>query len=177
MNRCLLLSGLSGSGKSTFGSWLANKWSWEFIDGDKFGLLEKPKVTLSTGEVVNHWDHETAIDWERWNLEVSEKLKITNVILVTFIPKLEKFTFTIWKHIALLMGIGEEDQCIANRIISKCLDTNEKRKRGEIYVREIAYPEYLRNSAQIKNGIIVVYNDNRTRKPLYEVEAELIKLL
>ena len=55
-NKCTILSGLSGSGKTTIGELFCAKNGWKFIDGDSFFLRDKPKVTLSNGEVASNWD-------------------------------------------------------------------------------------------------------------------------
>lgn len=105
MNQCILLSGLSTSGKSFIGKLFCQKHGWAFIDGDWYFHKKKPSATISTGELVSNYDHPDAIDWKKMNASVNKHLLTKNVVVAFFMPLMEKFTFAIYKHIGLTMDI------------------------------------------------------------------------
>lgn len=174
-NKIVILSGLSGSGKTTLGKYFADSHeNWKFIDGDWFFLRVKPKILLSNGESVSNWDNPEAIDWDKLNEQVNIELGTSNVILGTFMPILDKYTFPIYKHIRLNMGESDQliNRCIQARIISKKLNTPEKCKRDEMMVKEIVYPVYENNKQWHTDKILMVYNDNK-RVPIVELNKKL----
>jgi hypothetical protein len=182
---CCLLSGLSGSGKTTLGRAWAEQQGWIFIDGDWFfhrnsaGTVAdpvagaKPRVRLSDGSTVSHWDTPEAIDWDALNQRVAVSLQSNHVVLVTFMPRLDLLTFPVTLHLHLSMGDHELERCIQARRASKPLDTAAKAARDELVVRELVYPEYLRNCQQPVNDVIMVYYDDGRRKSVGTLLDEL----
>jgi uridine kinase len=72
-HRCIVISGVSGTGKSTIAAILARSYEWEYIEGDDFYRSKfdvRPKVKLSNGEEVTNWDHPDMIDWDHLNRTV-----------------------------------------------------------------------------------------------------------
>ena len=175
-HRVVILSGLSGSGKTTLGNYFVNLYNdWTFIDGDWFFLRDKPKVLLSNGDIVPNWDSPDAIDWDLLNDRVNRELVHYNIILATFLPIMDKFTFPIYKHIRLSMGSDEQliKRCIQARKASKKFNTPEKIKRDELMVREVVYPIYLSNEHWHTDNIFMVYDDEGNRVPLGELNTLL----
>ena len=160
---CIVLSGLSGSGKTTLGLAYAKKWDYTFIDGDSFFKKEKPKVVLSNNILASNWDDEEAIDWDVLNKSVREQLKHNHVVLATFMPRIDLFTFRVFKHIRLSMGYDEEEKCILARRKSKHLNTREKIMRDELMVREYVYPKYLKMLKYPTDGVIEVFDGDRRK--------------
>lgn len=183
---CLILSGLSGSGKTTIGkSFVEGKPDWEFIDGDWFFLKGKPKVELSSGELVSNWDTSEAVDWEKLNAVISEKLKTKNVVLATFLPLISKYDkFSVDYHIRLDMGKKYVKRCIQARIVSKGTgeerDANgeltdkakEWRRRDEMMVREVVIPMYHTTMKEQVDDTIEIY-DGEQRKTLNVLVEEV----
>jgi adenylate kinase family enzyme len=169
--KCIILSGLSGSGKTTLGKYYCGQHrEYEFIDGDDFYLENKPKITLKNGMIASNWDTEAAIDWNRLNKVINEKLKSTNIILATFLPLIIKYTFHVDKLIRLDMGPNELELCIQARIKSKNINDEDRRIKDRLMVTEIVYPIYLENIFTI-NHIIKVYN--KSQRKLEDLSSEL----
>ena len=176
MYRCIVLSGLSGSGKSTLAQHFCSKFDWTFIEGDRFFLKNKPKVELSDGQSVSNWDTTEAIDWDSLNVEVTKQLKNNNVILATFLPRLDLFTFPVFRHIQLNTGTNPIEKCITARRVSKRLNTEAKQNRDELMVREYVYPEYIKTCSIQTDAVIQVYKDEE-RRNIGELTEELLLLL
>lgn len=172
---CIVLSGLSGAGKTTLGMAYAKRYGYDFVDGDSFFLTQKPKVRLSDGSLASNWDDVKSIDWESLNRTVIEKLNHTNVILVTFMPRIDLFEFPVYRHIRLFVGNNQLEKCIEARRVSKKL-TNERIARDEMMVREYVYPEYLRMSHYPCDGILLTYNGD-IRKTLEQLLIELHNMI
>jgi hypothetical protein len=143
---CVLLSGLSGSGKSTVGPAVAAALpDCVFVEGDSFYHANKPTVVLSTGEAVSNWDSVDALDWGRLNAEVEAQLRAGNVLLATFLPNLDLLAHPPAVHVSLAYAAGIGDQetlelCIGNRRAAKQLSGRERLEN--LTVREVVYPTY-----------------------------------
>jgi uridine kinase len=176
MNHCVVLSGLSGSGKSTIGKMFAEKHNYEYVDGDWFFHKVKPQVTLSSGEVVSNWDCPEAVDWEALNDYVNQRLFVRNVILVTFIPLIERYRFHVSKHITLSMGEKELDICIQARKVSKNMKTEDRIRKDELVVKEYVYPFY-KGLALVDRVVYVTKGSERLSKEsiLERLEIEVTK--
>ena len=175
-NKCLILSGISGAGKTTVGKKLSQQSGWHFVDGDDFFLENKPKYTLSDGSVCTNWDCPQAIDWTKLNTHICSLLTYTSVILVTFLPLINYFKFPIHNHIMLNTGTYPEiviERAIENRIISKRLTDAVKIRKDRLIVRELVYPQYL-DIAKDNCIIYDVYNSDGNRKTIDAIVKELI---
>ncbi len=170
MHKCAVLSGLSGSGKTTIGKeFAASHREWVFIDGDWFYNNNKPTVTLSNGQLVSNWDHPDSINWDKLNEFVLNQLKTSNVILATFLPLTEKYKFDIYKHIRLSLGDKEEAirRSINARVKSKNITQSDRKIKDELMVKEITYPMYEKIMRRSADNVINVYYDGNDdiRKP------------
>ena len=100
-----------------------------------------------------------AINWAQLNETVTSELENWNVLLVTFMPLFDRFTFPVYKHIGLSMGPNELELCIKARRISKKITTQDRIIRDELMVREVVYPFYL--SLPKPDHIITVVKGNQ----------------
>ncbi|CAK7994910.1 Hypothetical protein POVR1_LOCUS428 [uncultured virus] len=162
LHRCILISGLSGSGKTTVGKLLEG---WTFIDGDDFFLPHKPKVKLSNGETVSNWDCPEAIDWKELNITVKQKLLEGNVVFVTFLPMIEKYEFVVDYHVRLYMGEGLVEKCLAARIASKNIKSQTRIQRDQLVVQEYVIPMYMKMSERDVDASINVYDGSIRKNP------------
>ena len=104
-----------------------------------------------------------AINWAQLNETVTSELENYNVLLVTFMPLFDKFTFPVgtqgYKHIGLSMGPNDLEMCIKARRVSKKITTQDRMIRDELMVREVVYPFYL--SLPKPDDIITVVKGNQ----------------
>lgn len=168
IHQCLVLSGLSGSGKTTIGKILEN---WIFVDGDQFFQEKKPKVTLSNGEEVSNWDDHRSIDWHELNIVMKQKLTEGNVVLATFLPMIEKYDFVVDHHIRLSTGDNAIEKCIQARLSSKTIKNVARDRR---VVEELVYPIFLKICERDVDDIINVY-EGRIRKSPNDLAREVQK--
>lgn len=181
--RCYLISGISGTGKSTIGKLVAEKLGFEFfefVEGDDYYLKEKPKVALSNGKTVANWDCVEAIDWDRLNNNIKELLKTKSVILVTFLPQLDLFTFPVWRHIRFEFAFSVDSEdiiewCIEARKKSKKFISEKQEKLDEMMVREVVYPFYQKINYS-PNYIVFVYENNK-RRTLEDITSQVISII
>ena len=196
MHQCIIISGLSGSGKTTVGKafcqsreanhdiicrqrQICQQYNWTFIDGDWFYLAKKPQVQLSNGEMVSNWDAPESINWEALNQKVKKELNENNVLIATFLPIIEKYEFPVYKHIRLSMGNKQEsiNRCIAARIISKKIVTIEKVQRDELIVKELVYPVYERMMQEPVNDVVMVHDQENKRKDVNDLVSTITKMI
>jgi hypothetical protein len=138
----------------------------KFIDGDQFFLKIKPKVTLSNGEEASNWDTPDAVDWDRLNETVKEELSKGDVVLVTFLPMIERYEFIVDHHVRLTMGLEYTEKCIDARIISKKIPITQgdgvkasRMERDELMVKEFVIPLYEQMLKREADATICVYNE------------------
>ncbi len=136
----LVITGISGSGKTTIGKELAKYLNLNFLDLDSFYLIDKPLITLSNGMKVKNWDCLESLDIEAVKLAVKEKA-LQGLVFVGFAICDELLPIKPDYHIHLSTGKTKEE------IINKCIDSRKKSKpfkdnRDELVVKEIVYPFY-----------------------------------
>lgn len=171
----VVISGISGSGKSTIGEKVAEELGWSYLDMDTFYLQMKPIVRLSTGETVTNWDTLEAIDVNKLKERLRQLLERNNVLFTGFAPDPTIFPVRPTVHIHLGTGRNAEEiieRSILSRRRSKGF-TGQKAVKDERMVREIVYPFY----EKVMNGfgyhdnekLIYVYNMNGDRKNIAEL--------
>ena len=180
-HECILISGLSGCGKTTVGRKLAAILpNAIFIDGDQFYLKEKPKVILSDGSAVSNWDCAEAIDWGALNAGARAALEDSDIVLATFLPLVDRLKFPITCHVRLLTaptGLPpqtEIQRCLAARAAAKGFETEQKRARDELVVREVVYPAHVAVREMHPADLVVnTYGADGARRPVGVIAAAL----
>src|SRR5689334_4558312 len=166
-----LISGLSGTGKTSFGRYAAEKLDAVFIDQDSFYLPTKPLVQLSNGETVKNWDCKEAIDWTALCTKVLEQLQDKNVVLVGFAllaEELKALQPNVVSHVHLSYGDDALSRCKLARREAKQIDP----EKDSLVVDELVWPFYLQtvnNLSKIDRTICVysVQAQRRTFEELY----------
>jgi len=171
MYKCILISGISGSGKSLIGSVLAERLGYQFVEGDSFYLKDKPKATLSNGGTVSNWDTPEAIDWNLLNKTCRGLLYEKSIVLVTFLPLVELFDFPIHCHIRLEVGENVSEKCICSRSSSKNF-SSEKKNLDELVVKELVIPMCESLKTRKVDCEVRVY-DKDTRRSVEDILKEI----
>jgi uridine kinase len=162
-HRCIVISGVSGTGKSTMAAILARSYEWEYIEGDDFYRSRfdvRPKVRLSNGEEVTNWDHPDMIDWDHLNRTVNMALETKDVVLATFAPCLHLMDFEVDMNIMLSLGRGALQKCIDARAKSK--PDLKNKERDALMVREVVFPRFIWNQGR-PDCVIDVFRGNKRR--------------
>lgn len=177
---CVVLSGISGAGKSTIGKLICDEVdNMNFIEGDNYFLAVKPKIKLSSGDIATNWDSEDSIDWDRLNKDVKLQLKKSHVLLATFIPIMDRYTFDVKFHIRLVMGNKYESiaRSIENRIISKRITTDERKKKDSLVVKEMVWPLYEKLSQKYEAYEINIYTKEGKRRTKVDIVSDILKII
>lgn len=171
-NMLYLISGLSGTGKTTLGRYAANLLGAQFIDQDTFYRKEKPLVVLSNGIRTRNWDCIEAIDWEKMETEVLNALEQSYVVLVGFALREENLSrLSSWKtkeHIELIYGDQELARCKAARATAKTIDP----LKDHHIVEELVFPFYLETRTKSKYDRTVCVYHGDERKSIEELCTE-----
>lgn len=151
----ILVSGLSGCGKTELGKNISRDFKIKHIDLKNYYIKEYHQIaTLPNKVVVVNWDSDDAIDWIKFNQDI-EKYKLGVVITGTVFPN-SKITFTPDIHINLKIS---KQNLLQKRIDykQKHYDTKSKEKEVDIEIIEketaketerlilnqLTYPYYL----------------------------------
>jgi len=181
----IVISGISGSGKTTIGRALvkyfnsfkgANDEAYKFVDEDSFYLKNKPKVKLSNGLVVANWDTLEAIDINslRLTIESSE-----NIVLVGF--TLTKEIIGEYKSIHFHLSIGDTDEVVIRRCVEARKRSKgfrgDKAKIDELVVREVVMPFYKRTLKESDIDFKIDIYDHDKRRSVSEIVEVIMSLL
>ena len=83
----ILISGLSGSGKTHLGRNICRDFKLTCIDMKKYYKKDfNEKVTLSNGKDVVNYDTDNSVDWDAVNKDVNEKKESGVVVVGTVFP-------------------------------------------------------------------------------------------
>lgn len=169
------ISGTSGTGKTTIGRLIAQRMGWTFIDQDRFFIRKKPKVELTTGEIVDNWDSLDAIDWDALNRSVISAAQNGPVVLVGFCLVKSRLDFEFTKHIHLKYDAGFElEMCVAARRKSK---PGMNAVRDAVMVEEVVLPFQKEVEQQLGNLEVVVVSDVLNRKSIPDLVGECLKII
>lgn len=138
----IIITGLSGAGKSTIGPKLADYLGADYIDQDRFYRHPStfPLVATPSGKKVRLWDHEGCIDFDRLVEGVWTKLRTTQTVILTgfYLPPKLLSSLPVVRY--LILDIDYEI-CLTRRAKSKSIlaaprkfDTNQDRWMVETYV-------------------------------------------
>lgn len=141
----VVISGLSGAGKTYWGMQLAKLLGLTFIDQDSFykPIWSLPKFTFSTGLEMHNWDCLEALDTKKQNQIIGKKIK-KGVILSGFACRKDIFEHRISVHIHLEIT---QETCFLRRQDQH----KDHAEDGAMIVNELVYPFYLET---VKNSDI-----------------------
>lgn len=138
----IIISGLSGAGKSTIGPMLADYLDADYIDQDKFFRRPStfPLVATPKGKKVRLYDHESCIDFDRMTNIISDRLKRFETVVLSGFYLPPKFFSDLPLTRYIVLDIDYE-VCLARRAKSKAIlaaprkfDTEQDRWMVETYV-------------------------------------------
>jgi cytidylate kinase len=150
----ILISGFSGSGKTVIGKSLAKDLKIEFLNLNDF-YKEDYNNTIKVGNLdIVTWDSPDAIDWDKFNIKVNDKIN-KGIIISGFAFPVSKLLFKVDFHIHLKIS---KDDLIKNRadFISEREDSKLKEFKDltpEIEKRILnasSFPTYLELIKQSK---------------------------
>jgi cytidylate kinase len=148
----ILISGMSGSGKTKLGKEIANLFKLEFLNSAKFCKKDYDnKVTFKIPnsdknfELIN-MDSDDIIDWDKFNEEVSDKKKNGIIISGVSFPK-DKINFTPDFHVHIK------------------LNKQNLIKKRQQFIED--HEEDCKNFDTIKNSFIELYVINHYTYPYY----------
>jgi hypothetical protein len=190
-HRLIIISGISGSGKTTVGRAVAERLGYAFVDQDSFYRDDKPRFTLPDGHTASNWDCAEALDLVGLRRKLVNLLRTQNVVFTAFAPvdewigtnKIRDLGHTV-KHIHLATtGPGTNvskyselaiKRCIDARIVSKNLITREQKAKDDYMVRNVVYPAYLENQKNYYPDCVVdAFDGNGRRHPLYTLTTAI----
>lgn len=177
---CLLLTGLSGSGKSTVGRAAAAAPGRAFIEGDDYYDRDNiPLATLSDGSRVKNWDCAAALDWARLNADVKAALRANRlVVLALYQPLLHLLEFPVARHVRLRCGGDEAARCAEARARSKPFSAAGRARDARV-VAELVYPAYLAavGAAPPPDAEVRVCDAGGRRRPVGELAEAVLAAL
>lgn len=108
----ILISGLSGCGKTSVGKKIAHTFNIELIDQYKYYKEDyNNKITLPDGtEIINYYTDD-AVDWDKLNNDIN-KVKSSGVVVVGFAFPTDKITTKVDYHIHLSIS---KKECLERR--------------------------------------------------------------
>ena len=133
----IVISGLSGAGKSYWADRLARLLRLEYIEQDHFYISphKMPMVTCSNGHQMRNWDCLEALDFQKQNATIDKHLS-KGIILSGFACRANTFRHRVDVHIHLRIS---PKTCQERRLEQGKDDP----KFSKIIVDEFVYPFYL----------------------------------
>jgi len=168
MGYIIVISGLSGVGKSTVTALIAKQLDAVLIRQDDYFQDDKPRVTLSNGITVKNWDADSAVDFDAFNLDVLEarySYAHDYIIVEGFNLVESKLKFVPDLHIHLsytdsekLVDIYNNVETITDRVINSRKESKSNIKNDELMVKEVVIPYYLNRLKDTKiNHVVPTY--------------------
>lgn len=162
MHPLYVISGISGSGKTTIGKEVAMKVGATFIDQDWYFVDKKPQVTLSNGMIVSNYDCLEAID-PNFSNDIAQKLKLYPIVLVGFALSRNMLPVPPIIHIHLVTSDND------NELEMRCLQARSQAKtvnpiKDLLMVKEVVIPfyKYICDNSDITH-YMNVYSNEGTR--------------
>jgi cytidylate kinase len=138
----ILISGLSGSGKTQLGENIGRDFKLKKIDMKKFYKKDfDEKVKLANGMSVVNYDSDGAIDWDKMNEEINN-MKKDGIIVIGHVFPTDKLNFKADYHIHLKIS---KQKLKTNRLeyIEKHKENGFDPESEELRINALTYPYYL----------------------------------
>lgn len=138
----ILISGLSGSGKTALGENISRDFKLKKIDTKKFYNVDfDEKVKLPNDVSVVNYDTDSAIDWDKMNGKINE-MKKDGVIVIGQVFPTDKLNFKADYHIHLKIT-KQELKKKRLEYIEKHPDKGFNPETEALRVNAVTYPYYL----------------------------------
>jgi shikimate kinase len=180
-SQIIALVGISGSGKTTIGRFVANRLNYIYVDLDDFYKRDKPKITLSNGITVSNWDTLDALDLSAFRQTLASLVREKRNIIVGGFALSDDVFEQLKPTATILLSVGNTD----SEIISRTIEARRRSKgfaghkaiQDELMVKEVVYP-YFKNVLQNTNvtGILKIYEQEQ-RRNLEELANTLIEFI
>jgi cytidylate kinase len=138
----ILISGLSGSGKSALGENISRDFKLELLNTNKFYKTDyTEKVKLPNDKEVINYDSDDAFEWGKMNKEINDKKEKGLVIIGSVFPT-DKLEFKVDFHIHLKIS---KQALKDNRMkyIEKHKEKNFDPETESLRINVVTYPYYL----------------------------------
>jgi len=151
----ILISGLSGCNKTQVAKELSQDFKLDFIDQhDYYIKTHDTKATLHNGKEIIDYDTDAAIDWDRFNSDITANKSVV-VSGVSFPP--DKLTFTPNYHIHLKIS---KQNCLTNRR-EYIKDHNLDEETEVLKFNKLTYPYYLSSLSTAKINHFININEQQ----------------
>jgi hypothetical protein len=173
----IIISGLSGSGKTTIAKLIERDFKLKLINLDNFTNEEyNEKVTLPSGLTVIDWDNVDAFDWDKLNAEVAKNKQNGVVICGPYFPK-DKLQFNSHMHIQIkipkqILIANRTKYITENTDKFKDIDVIDDAVVGTI-VNKITYPHFLHYS-KLSDIDKYINSDQLTKDDVYNQSADFL---
>jgi cytidylate kinase len=145
----ILISGLSGSGKSSLGENISRDFKIELLNTNKFYIKDyNEKYQLPNGKEVINYDQDNAFDWDSMNNEINKKKKDGIVVIGSVFPT-DKLNFKPDFHVHLKIS---KQLLKDNRMkyIEKHQEKNFDTETETLRINILTYPYYLNTLKRMK---------------------------
>lgn len=171
----IIISGLSGSGKTKIASFIERDFKIKKINIDDFCIKENDRIVeLSNGVKVKDWDHIDSYDWDKINESINSNKKSGVVICGPYFP-IEKLKVNKYFHIQIKISkqklIEKRHEYIKNnpekcKDLVKYLDTPTE----SMIINKITLPHFYEYTTPEKSKIDKYINikNNETGEELNE---------
>ena len=138
----ILISGLSGCGKTVLGNNISRDFKIDLIDTKKFYKKDfDEKIQLPNGMTVTNYDTDNAMDWVQVNANVN-KMKAEGVVVIGHAFPTDKIEFKPDYHIHLKISKQKlKDKRLA--YIERHKELNFNAEAEALRVNAVTYPYYL----------------------------------
>lgn len=172
----ILISGLSGCGKSVIGKNINNDFDIDMIDVNKYYKVDfNEKIKLPNNIEIINYDTDNAIDWDKLNTDVNNK-KQKGVVVVGPVFPTDKLAFVPDYHIHLKIS--------KQRLRDKRTEYLEKHgtdsynKSNELLkINSVTYPYYLDTLHRMKINKFVDVTELTSDRTYDLVFDEIIKYI
>jgi len=145
----ILISGLSGSGKTSLSENISRDFKLKLIDTKQFYKKDfDEKITLSNGVEVVNYDSDDAFDWEQMNKEVN-KYKEEGIVVIGHLFPTNKLQFNADYHVHLKIT---KQELRKNRMefIEKHPEKKFNIETESLRINALTYPYYLETLKKMK---------------------------